>query len=129
MRFTAALIVGAGLVLVAHAPAQTKGVKKQDVPVPLGLLPVPWPEDNPYSREKAELGRLLYFDKRLSADATVKGGRSAPITINRAYSLAQFWDGRASTLEDQAKCPIQNPTEMGETHATMVAKLNRVDGY
>ena len=36
--------------------------------------------------------------------------------INRAYSLAQFWDGRAATLEDQAKGPIANPIEMGMTH-------------
>jgi cytochrome c peroxidase len=76
-------------------------------------LPIPWPADNPYSPQKVQLDRLLYFDKRLSADKTVacaschasehgftdsapfssgirgqKGGRSAPTTINRAYSLA-----------------------------------------
>ncbi|MBZ5635296.1 MAG: cytochrome-c peroxidase [Acidobacteriia bacterium] len=38
---------------------------------PLGLLPIPWPADNPYSAAKVDLGRLLYFDKRLSADNTV----------------------------------------------------------
>jgi len=37
----------------------------------LGLIPVPWPADNPYSAAKVELGRLLYFDKRLSADNSV----------------------------------------------------------
>src|SRR5215471_18566153 len=86
---------------------------------PLGLPPLQWPRDNPYSADKVELGRVLYFDRRLSADDTVscaschapqygftdgapvstgiraqKGGRSAPTVINRAYSLAQFWDGR-----------------------------------
>ena len=45
-----------------------------------------------------------------------KGNRSAPTVINRAYSLAQFWDGRAATLEDQAKGPMANPIEMGNTH-------------
>ena len=45
-----------------------------------------------------------------------KGGRSAPTVFNRAYSLAQFWDGRAATLEDQAKGPMANPIEMGNTH-------------
>ena len=124
------------------------------VPTPQGLLPVPWPAANPYSAAKVELGRLLYFDKRLSADNTVacaschapekgftdnqpvssgirgqKGGRSAPTTINRAYSLAQFWDGRAGTLEDQAKGPIENPIEMGETHANVVAKIGAIAGY
>src|SRR5204863_2105560 len=78
---------------------------------PLGLPPVQWPDDNPYSAAKVELGRLLYFDKRLSSDGSVscaschapekaftdaapvstgikgqKGGRSAPTVINRAYS-------------------------------------------
>lgn len=130
------------------------GQKPATVPVPLGLLPVQWPKDNPYSPEKAELGKLLYFDARLSADNTVscaschspkyaftdgapvstgirgqKGGRSAPTVINRAYSLAQFWDGRAPTLEEQAKGPIANPIEMGETHENVVAKLKGIAGY
>ena len=131
------------------------GQSKSKPPAPpLGLLPIPWPADNAFSADKVELGRLLYFDKRLSADNTVacaschapehgftdnapvatgirgqKGGRSAPTTINRAYSLAQFWDGRAPTLEDQAKGPIQNPIEMGETHDNVVRKLNGIAGY
>jgi cytochrome c peroxidase len=121
---------------------------------PLGLVPVIWPEDNPYSVEKAELGRLLYFDPRLSADGTVscatchnpkfaftdgaavsagikgqKGNRSAPTVINRAYSLAQFWDGRAPTLEEQAKGPMANPIEMGNTHDAIVTRLKNVTGY
>lgn len=122
--------------------------------VPLGLLPMQWPQENPYSPEKVELGKLLYFDKRLSADNTVacaschapqfgytdgapvstgirgqKGGRSAPTVINRAYGAAQFWDGRAPSLEEQAKGPIQNPIEMGFTHPAVIAKLRGVAGY
>jgi cytochrome c peroxidase len=129
-------------------------VKPAAPPVPLGLLPVQWPKDNPYSPAKAELGKLLYFDTRLSKDNTVscatchspkfaytdglpvsagikgqKGGRSAPTVINRAYSLAQFWDGRAATLEEQAKGPIQNPIEMGESHESVIAKLRGIAGY
>ena len=42
--------------------------KPASVQVPLGLLPLEWPKDNPYSADKVELGRLLYFDKRLSKD-------------------------------------------------------------
>ena len=128
--------------------------KKPTVQVPLGLLPLQFPADNPYTPEKAELGRLLYFDVRISADNTVscaschspeygytdgaavstgihgqKGGRSAPTVLNRAYSLAQFWDGRASTLEEQAKGPIQNPIEMGTTHSDVVAKIGAIAGY
>jgi cytochrome c peroxidase len=121
---------------------------------PLGLIPVVWPKDNPYSIEKAELGRYLYFDKRFSADGTVscatchnprfaytdgaavstgirgqKGNRSAPTVINHAYSLAQFWDGRADTLEAQAIGPMANPIEMGNTHAAIVENLKKLNGY
>jgi cytochrome c peroxidase len=126
-----------------HAPA-----------VPAGLPPVNWPAGNPYSAEKAELGRYLYFDPRLSADGTVscaschdprhgftdaaalstgirgqKGARSAPTILNRAYSLAQFWDGRAATLEEQAIIPMESPFEMGNTHQGVVAMLNGIAGY
>jgi cytochrome c peroxidase len=112
------------------------------------------PEDNPLTAEKVELGRMLYFDKRLSADNSVacaschnpqfgftdgmavstgingqKGGRSAPTVINRLFSDAQFWDGRAASLEAQALGPIQNPIEMGNTLEAVVKKLNAIKGY
>jgi cytochrome c peroxidase len=127
---------------------------------PLGLPKVFWPEDNAYSAAKAELGWLLYFDKRLSGDETVscaschavekaftdgqavsigikgqKGGRSAPTVINRAYSTLQFWDGRADSLEEQAKGPIANPIEMtlekeaDAAHKGRIAALKAVPGY
>src|SRR5215471_9571855 len=121
---------------------------------PAGLPPLAWPAANRYSAAKVELGRYLYFDKRLSADDTVscatchdpkfaftdgaavstgiraqKGNRSAPTVINRAYSLAQFWDGRAGSLEEQAKGPMANPIEMGNTHDALVGNLKSVPGY
>jgi cytochrome c peroxidase len=122
--------------------------------VPLGLIPVQWPAENPYSPAKWELGRALYFDTRLSADNSVscaschavksaftdnlpnsvgiggqRGNRSAPTVINRAYSLAQFWDGRAATLEEQAKGPMANPIEMGHTHEGVCERLSGIAGY
>ena len=127
---------------------------REDIRVPLGLLPIPWPADNPYTKKKAELGKLLYFDKRLSVDGSVscanchhpkfaftdgmpvstgirglKGGRSAPTVLNRAYSLAQFWDGRAATLEAQAVGPMANLIEMGNTHESIVKSLRQIPGY
>src|SRR4051812_19328012 len=126
----------------------------RNIKEPLGLVPVIWPSENPYTPEKAELGRLLYFDPRLSADGAIscatchdpkfaftdgaavstgikgqKGGRSAPTVINRAYSLAQFWDGRAATLEAQAVGPMANPIEMGNTHEGVLAGLKKIPGY
>ena len=152
-RHRVTIIAGAAaLVSTFFLSAQTKGPTPPKAP--LGLIPVQWPRDNPYSPEKVELGKLLYFDTRLSADNTVacatchglkngftdgapvstgirgqKGGRSAPTVINRAYTQTQFWDGRAPSLEEQAKGPIQNPIEMGYTHEACVAKLKTIKGY
>jgi cytochrome c peroxidase len=150
MRMTTIL---AGAVLPALFLFAAEG-QKPAPKLPLGLVPIPWPADNPFSPEKAELGRLLYFDNRISADATIscatchdprfgftdgkavstgirgqKGGRSAPTVINRAYSLAQFWDGRAATLEEQAVGPMANPIEMGNNHTTVVSTLRSIQGY
>ncbi len=55
--------------------------------------------------------------------------RSSPTVLNRAYSLAQFWDGRAMTLEAQVLAPMSNPTEMGNTHMAVVKTLKSVSGY
>jgi len=57
------------------------------------------------------------------------GGRSAPTVINRLFSDAQFWDGRAESLEAQALGPIQSPIEMGNTLDAVVKKLNAIKGY
>ncbi len=122
--------------------------------VPLGLPDLKIPADNPMSVEKIELGKMLYFDKRLSKDGTVAcaschgpkeawaehtptskgiggqmGGANAPTVINAAYAKEQFWDGRAATLEVQALGPIENPIEMGHTLAALIPELNAIAGY
>ena len=116
---------------------------------------VPVPEDNPQTQAKIELGKQLYFDPRLSIDGTVscnschnvmssgtdnrptsvginglRGGRNAPSVWNAAYLSAQFWDGRAATLEDQAKGPPLNPIEMGmPSEEAVEARLKSIPGY
>ncbi|MGE0760513.1 MAG: cytochrome-c peroxidase [Pirellulaceae bacterium] len=112
------------------------------------------PADNPMTRAKIELGRQLYFDTRLSADQTIScaschhpdagyaretqfgvgirgqtGNRNSPVSFNRILSRAQFWDGRAASLEEQAIGPIANPIEMGYTHDECVARLREIEGY
>ncbi|MGE0633083.1 MAG: cytochrome-c peroxidase, partial [Pseudobdellovibrionaceae bacterium] len=113
------------------------------------------PKDNLMTPEKIELGRQLFFDPRLSKTGTVscnschnvmaggednratsigvfgkQGGRSAPTVWNAAYLSVQFWDGRASTLEEQAKGPMTNPVEMGmESHDLVVQKISSLPGY
>lgn len=120
----------------------------------LGQTQIKGLEANPLTRAKIELGRQLYFDTRLSSDNTVscaschhpqegfsrhtqfgvgvdgqKGGRNSPVSYNRILSDAQFWDGRADSLEAQAVGPIANPIEMGNTHAAAVADLKAIPGY
>ncbi len=110
--------------------------------------------ENPLTKAKIELGRQLYFDTRLSKDNTVScaschapdfgyakdtqfgvgingqmGGRNSPTAYNRILSSVQFWDGRAASLEEQAKGPIQNPIEMGNTHEAAVATVKGIEGY
>ncbi len=112
------------------------------------------PDDNPMTRAKIELGRQLYFDERLSADNTIscaschdpaqgygaempfgvgvrgqQGGRNSPVAYNRILSKAQFWDGRAATLEDQAVGPVANPIEMGNSHTAAVDTIKAIPGY
>jgi len=111
----------------------------------LGLdLYMPVPESNPLTRDKVELGRRLFFDKRLSRDRTIacatchdptlafsdgrvlargidgaEGTRNAPALINRGYGSSFFWDGRAKSLEQQALEPILNPRELGLTEGEL----------
>ncbi len=154
------------IVLVVTVPlvatVMVSAVGKEETPqyklnVPQGLDPdyAKWiPADNQLTAAKIELGKVLYFDPRLSADGTVScaschdpkkgfaddepfskgikgqlGGRNAPTTLNRLHSTAQFWDGRAKSLEDQALGPVQNPVEMGSTLPSMIASVNRIAGY
>lgn len=142
------------LVMAASLPA-ARGWGDSPLPqVPHGLRPLAVPADNPVTPEKVELGKMLYFDPRLSSDNSVscaschdpqkgwsngaavatgirglKGGRSAPTIINAAYQQFQFWDGRAWELEGQALGPIQNPIEMDMKLDALVEKLNKIDGY
>ncbi len=122
--------------------------------VPLGLKPVPIPDENPMSPEKIALGKQLFFDPRLSKDHTIScaschnpekgfsngeqfatgvngqlGGRNSPTIINSAYQHFQFWDGREPNLEHQALGPIQNPIEMTMTLDEVVGRLKEIKGY
>ena len=115
----------------------------------------PAPADNPSSAEKIELGKMLFFDPRLSSSGTVScfschnvmeggddqrsvsmgvhgqtGGRNAPTVLNAAFLSSQFWDGRAATLEEQALGPITNPVEMGmESLDAAIERIRKIPGY
>lgn len=114
----------------------------------------PFPADNPYSLEKEELGKQLFFDPRLSQSGQIScanchdpelafadgrrvayghdrqlGVRNSPSLINIAYAKEFFWDGRAETLEDQVKSPIENPVEMNLHTKLAVKRIAKIKGY
>ena len=115
----------------------------------------PEPADNPTTPAKIELGKMLYHDPRLSSNGVVScnschnvmgggednrhgsigvknqvGGRSAPTVWNSAFSAVQFWDGRAPSLEAQAKGPVTNPAEMGmKSWDDVVDRLKTIPDY
>ncbi|MBU1236965.1 MAG: c-type cytochrome [Gammaproteobacteria bacterium] len=111
----------------------------------------PAPPDNPTTPEKIALGKRLFFDPNLSLTRDVAcaschdvtggtgidsrrtsmgirgqiGGRNAPTVWNAAFQAVLFWDGRAASLEDQAKGPPLNPIEMGMPSGEAVAQRVR----
>ena len=103
---------------------------------------------------KIELGKKLYFDPRLSASHAIScsschniglggadaeptsighrwqhGGRNAPTVLNSVFNKAQFWDGRAKDLEQQAGGPMVNPVEMASPEAHVTEQLKGIPGY
>jgi len=128
------------------------------VAIPEGMGPLPEkvdvPANNSMSAAKIELGKQLYFDPALSKSGNIscnschnlgswgvdnqmrsighqwqRGGRNAPTSFNAAFWSAQFWDGRAPLLEDQAKGPPMNPVEMADDDADMLVARLQQAGY
>jgi len=127
--------------------------------LPRGIPETLWrkriPAGNPQTPEKIALGEQLYFDKRLSSSGTVscalchdpanaftdqeafstgasnnQGTRNAPTILNAMFSNRLFWDGRAASLEEQAKQPLTNPAEMGMgSYDVVVARVSAIPEY
>ncbi len=119
--------------------------------IPGGYGPLPTPDVNPFhpSPDKVALGEKLYHDTRLSGNNTIscatchdldtggvdlkvvstgidgkKGSINSPTVYNAAFNFAQFWDGRAHDLQEQAAGPVANPVEMGATWDAVVKKIS-----
>lgn len=115
---------------------------------------IPFPKDNAYTPQRELLGRTLFFDPRLSGseaiscaschnpgfawgDGLAKGighagkqlGRRSPTVLNLAWAGAFFWDGRASSLEEQALGPIASPGEMNMPLGDVEKKVRSIAGY
>jgi cytochrome c peroxidase len=152
--------VGAALLILssaAIAPADdSREAVQQRAKALFGVLPAEAPsEANPITDAKIELGRQLYFDPRISINGKIscnschlldkfgvdneatspghegkRGARNSPTVYNAAFHFAQFWDGRAADVEEQAQGPVLNPVEMGMPDAAFVLKvLHSIPGY
>lgn len=120
-------------------------------PIPMGP---PELSDNPLTYEKINLGKMLYFDPRLSSSQLIscntchnvglggdddqetsvghnwqKGPRNAPTVFNSVFNVAQFWDGRAKDLAEQAKGPVQASVEMNNTPEMVIKTLKSIPEY
>ncbi|AQW93157.1 MULTISPECIES: cytochrome-c peroxidase [Elizabethkingia] len=118
------------------------------------LADMQYPADNPYSEDKMELGKTLFFDPRLSKSGQIacaschnpelgwadgnrvsfghdrqNGTRNAPTLLNIGFAKTFFWDGRSATLEEQVKAPIENPVEMNLHMSLATKKIRKIKGY
>ncbi|PTN12363.1 cytochrome-c peroxidase [Nitrosomonas aestuarii] len=149
------IILFLALVFSANTYAQddhqidTKTIKRFFEPLPESII------DEEENAALIKLGKTLYLDPRLSINDKIscnschqldnygvdneptspghdnkRGDRNSPTTLNAALHIAQFWDGRASDVEEQALGPILNPIEMGmPSKGAVVSKLKAINEY
>ena len=153
MRYLPAAL--ATVLMITQAPAGADELldEARQLFEPIPLTPPELP-DNAATSEKIELGKMLYFETRLSESHVIScnschivglggvdaletsighrwqhGGRNAPTVLNAVFNTAQFWDGRAKDLKEQAGGPIVNPIEMAATKEHAIEQLKAIPGY
>ena len=156
MKFTKALLLGSvasvGLASMSAASTELREYALEMFePLP---STTPAVNDNPITPQKIDLGKALFFDPRMSASgvfscnschnlgtggddnmetsighAWQKGPRNSPTVLNSVFNEAQFWDGRAADLAEQAKGPVQAGVEMANTPENVVATLKSMAEY
>ena len=147
---TLGLILGLSSITLANDQLMTDA---QDYFKPIPAT-APVLKDNPSTPAKVELGKILYFEPRLSSSALIscntchnvglggadfqetstghgwrKGPRNAPTVLNSVYNVAQFWDGRAKDLAEQAKGPVQASVEMNNRPEMVIKTLKSMPEY
>jgi cytochrome c peroxidase len=151
---TIASWIAVGCLVTGSAWSQSTLMKQaQGLFKPLPTTPPPLP-GNTSTPVKVDLGKMLYFEPRLSESHSIScnschmigmggvdlqetslghrwqhGGRNAPTVYNAVFDVAQFWDGRAKDLEQQAGGPLVNPVEMDTTETHVVEQLKGIPGY
>jgi cytochrome c peroxidase len=151
IKKTNKIILYAFIIIAAAAMPAAASAAGGLMPVPPGVLS---PEHNPTTVGKVELGKKLFFDRRLSGDGTMscaschmpgagfadnlpislnypttRNWRNSPTLINVAYSASLFHDGRASTLEEQALFPMMSAFEMNQNLDYLEEEIRGVPGY
>ena len=155
-----ALIAAGLLVVSACQPVQQVTDGGAEVPEHIAAafqaLPDGPPElhDNPLTPAMVQLGKMLYFDPRLSRSWLIscntchnlalggvdlvetsvghgwqRGPRNAPTVLNAVFNVAQFWDGRAEDLAEQAKGPVQASVEMSNRPERVIETLRSIPAY
>jgi len=143
---------------LAAAPASANDEELRAAAKAAGLEAIPAEPpglaENPLTDDKIHLGRMLFFDPRLSASGFIscntchnlgtggddnlptsvghgwqRGPRNAPTVLNAVFNKAQFWDGRAADLKEQAKGPVQAEVEMANKPEAVVATLKSMPAY
>lgn len=160
LRCLASVLVCGGLVAACSKAAPPAAEQPSTTIDPASLQPfAPLPDEVPGAQaatpDLVNLGRMLYYEPRLSKSQTIscntchdlanygvdgeptsdghkgqKGDRNSPTVFNAAAHFAQFWDGRAADVEEQAKGPVLNPVEMAmPSESTVVAVLESMPEY
>ncbi|HWQ52826.1 MAG TPA: cytochrome-c peroxidase [Bryobacteraceae bacterium] len=137
------------------APRETVAIEPLQLRMFAPLPEVMPARDGALTEERIVLGRMLYYETRLSKDKNIscnschnlatygvdgeptsgghkgqRGDRNSPTVYNAAGHIAQFWDGRAPDVEEQAKGPVMNPVEMAmPSEDFVVATLKSIPGY
>ncbi len=157
-----AVVAGAGVYAQSKGKAQAPQPKDEDAQLleQARQFFQPLPEvvdnpENPITKEKVELGKMLFYDPRLSKSGLIScntchnlatygvdnlptsighgwaiGPRNAPSVYNAALHIAQFWDGRAKDVEEQALGPILNPIEMAmPSEKEVIERLRSIPEY
>jgi cytochrome c peroxidase len=154
VRFGCAIVMLATIFLTVPCQADDdlmQRVRNLFQPIPQSPPELP---GNPATPAKLQLGKMLYFEPRLSASHTIScntchnigmagidaletsighrwqhGARHAPTVLNAVFNKAQFWDGRAKDLQEQAGGPIVNPLEMASSAPHVAEMLKAIPGY
>jgi cytochrome c peroxidase len=149
------LLIALSAAALAYSPTKAADLTEAYLPMFQPLPAMVAAPGNELTDEKINLGRQLYYDKRFSKNHDIScnschnlekygtdnaptssghkgqhGGRSAPTVFHAALGIAQFWDGRAPTVEEQAKGPVLNPIEMAmPDQKTVLQVINSIPEY